>query len=97
MDGGTGSLAETPDPESAASDSAQPTAPVSRESVAAARAAADAATLEEDAFLGEVFVRLHEVIGERSGRRGGRRGVRGWWRRRCGCWRGSRPAWTPPT
>src|SRR3954451_19561728 len=64
MDGGTGSLAETPDPESAASDSAQPTAPVSRESVAAARAAADAATLEEGAFLGEVFTRLHEVIGE---------------------------------
>jgi hypothetical protein len=37
---------------------------MSRGSVAAARAAADAATLEEDAFLGEVFTRLHEVIGE---------------------------------
>ena len=37
---------------------------MSRESVAAARAAADSAALEEDAFLGEVFTRLHEVIGE---------------------------------
>ncbi len=66
MDRGTDSAAETPDPESAAPDSAQPEAcaPISRESVAAALAAADSATLEEDAFLGEVFTRLHEVIGE---------------------------------
>src|SRR3954451_19283462 len=76
MDGGTGSLAETPDPESAASDSARPTVPMSRGSVAAARAAADAATLAEDAFLGEVFTRLHEVISEVAQARWPARGPR---------------------
>ncbi len=75
MNGGTDSAAETPDPESARPDSrlsgearetsgSATTEPMSRGSVAAARAAADSATLEEDAFLGEVFTRLHEVIGE---------------------------------
>src|SRR3954451_20866435 len=76
MDGGTGSLAETPDPESAASDSGQLAVPASRESVAAARIAADSATLEEDAFLGEVFTRLHEVIGEVAEARWPTRGPR---------------------
>src|SRR3954471_24931357 len=75
MDGGTDSTAETPDPESARPDSgpsgearetcgSATTEPMSRGAVAGARAAADAATVAEDAFLGEVFTRLHEVIGE---------------------------------
>src|SRR4051794_16669180 len=76
MDGGTDSAAETPGPESAASDSARPTVPVSRESVAAARAAADAATVAEDAFLAEVFTRLHDVIGEVAETRWPARGPR---------------------
>src|SRR3954469_6655544 len=76
MDGGTDSAAETPDPESGASDSGQPAVPASPGSVAAARAAADAATVAEDAFLGEVFTRLHEVIGEVGDARWAARGPR---------------------
>src|SRR3954451_12053624 len=87
MDGGTDSAAETPDPESARSDSgpsgearetcgSATTEPMSRGSVAAARAAADAAALAEDAFLGEVFTRLHEVIGEVAEARWRARGPR---------------------